>query len=1254
MRTTVVGRADLAHALHDRSMPEDQILQLLGFRPIADRPKTEAEAQPAINPIAEAPQSEAPRIDAAAVRPIPFWRAERFTARAPAPSPSKPATVQPRWQNRPAAPPALRALAPWRDLAPRLRAAMTAMGPTADIDVERAAEALGLGRPIEPLPRRTIRRSAPRLHVVVDRADRLIPFWDDQELMMAMLRRRIPRHRLSFSIVQEASSRPMVLSGDGRFDSPAAGDRVLVLGDLGAFAPRDGRMRRFWDDLGREIVASGAKASAMTPCPAGRREDQAVGEWTLISWEREAALAPQDAPARLTRAERLLALVSPAVRIEPGLLRAVRRILPASEADAGTEADVWTHPALVSRSPVAATLNPEAAKTFRSAFDHEPEGLRARVLDVIQGWRRDLPQEIWFEEVLNLSPASQALLPHPDDVEQARRFFEFIDIKDEPLTRHGQEVAEWLLRVDSRASPPAWSEPGFRRAVANAKVRIGEGPPSFPVDPIEVLPPDPSLGVRPYDILQVPGGFIARPSDPLAPPGPGSLVGVVRSANGLIRLDADDPFWASGHPPAWAKRWGWDDHGAWVTFQMGEAIQRMRWIPPGAFLMGSPENEPGRWDDEGPQQSVTIADGFWMFDTPCTQALWTAVMGDNPSRFKGANRPVEQVSFEDATRFIERLNDRFPGLSLSLPSEARWEYACRAGTTTADYAGPLSQADVDRDASSMLDRIAWYHANTGGGSGSITPSSRADPSTSDDDADGGARPVALKAPNAWGLYDTLGNVREWCADAWNENHNGAAADGAARRASLGEAGRVVRGGSWYGYARVVRAAYRYHYGPADRDDDLGFRCARVQSGGDGAAEAAPADRAGRPGAERGRPPGPTGDAGPWLRAGGPPVPPLPGAAARLTTDREILTLERDTRPHWATAMGRDAFGLHADFTVPGTEVTQRMRWIPPGQFAMGSPEDEPGRWSAEGPVHDVTLAAGYWLFDTPCTQALWAAVMRQVPDDREEARRLIRKNSRWANRNAMIEPSYFKTPERPVENVSHEDLWTFIDRLNLLVADLNLTLPSEAEWEYACRAGAETATYAGPIDILGENNAPVLDSIAWYGGNSGVGFELDNGYDSSGWKEKQHDHQRAGTHPVAFRIPNHWGLFDMLGNVWEWCADSWHSDYGGAPTDGSAWIDQAPGGKGEAGRVVRGGSWGDDARNVRAASRYRNDPTGRDGGLGFRCARVQSDSERERRAVRSGPSERSEPAATSGPERAGLASLFQSRKRAPKAPRRKK
>jgi len=115
---------------------------------------------------------------------------------------------------------------------------------------------------------------------------------------------------------------------------------------------------------------------------------------------------------------------------------------------------------------------------------------------------------------------------------------------------------------------------------------------------------------------------------------------------------------ADGLPPEWATAWGEDLFGVYVAFTVGEVDQRMRWIPPGRFLMGSPEDEKGRSKEEGQQHAVTLAEGFWLFDTPCTQALWEAVMGQqsNPSRFKSPIRPVEQVSFDDVQAFMRRLN----------------------------------------------------------------------------------------------------------------------------------------------------------------------------------------------------------------------------------------------------------------------------------------------------------------------------------------------------------------------------------------------------------------------------------------------------------------------------------------------------------------------------------------------------------------------------------------------------------------------
>ena len=268
-------------------------------------------------------------------------------------------------------------------------------------------------------------------------------------------------------------------------------------------------------------------------------------------------------------------------------------------------------------------------------------------------------------------------------------------------------------------------------------------------------------------------------------------------------------------------------------------------------------------------------------------------------------------------------------------------------------------------------------------------------------------------------------------------------------------------------------------------------------------------------------------------------------------------------PRWASGWGQDQWGVFVEITLQ--DVTQRLRWIPPGQFQMGSLEEETRElakeeyerawFDTEHPRHQVTLTEGYWLFDTPCTQALWEAVMGE-------------------------NPSRFKGGDRPVEQVSWNDAQDFLKRINGQIPGLALSLPSEAQWEYACRAGTETAIYTGALDILGENNAPALDLIAWHGGNS-----------------------KSETHPVKLKRANPWGLYDMLGNVWEWTQDHWHDNYEGAPTDGSAWLSDET----DALRVLRGGSWLSNARLVRAAYRSHDPPVSRSADFGFRCAQVRGE-----------------------------------------------
>ena len=254
-------------------------------------------------------------------------------------------------------------------------------------------------------------------------------------------------------------------------------------------------------------------------------------------------------------------------------------------------------------------------------------------------------------------------------------------------------------------------------------------------------------------------------------------------------------------PLTWASDWGQDQFGLWMGLTVGEARQGFRWIPPGRFMMGSPETEAERGSDEI-EHRVTISEGYWLADTACTQALWQAVMGDNQSHFQGAERPVEWVSWDQVGEFIERLNQTVAALDVRLPTEAEWEYACRAGTRTPFHFGETIDTDYVK--------FKGNHPYAGGKRGEYREQT-----------------VEVKALpcNHWGLYQMHGNVWEWCSDWYGEYPREAVVDpkGPARGAE-----RVLRGGSWDVVGRFARSAYRYHFAPDGRRHLAGLRLARGQ------------------------------------------------------------------------------------------------------------------------------------------------------------------------------------------------------------------------------------------------------------------------------------------------------------------------------------------------------------------------------------------------------------------------------------------
>lgn len=271
----------------------------------------------------------------------------------------------------------------------------------------------------------------------------------------------------------------------------------------------------------------------------------------------------------------------------------------------------------------------------------------------------------------------------------------------------------------------------------------------------------------------------------------------------MFELEVPDFGGAAGGTPAATT----PETTAWKESLGNDVFLEMVNIPAGRFWMGSPDNEEGRLDDEGPVHSVTVP-AFAMGKYPVTQAQWSEVaalpqmqmeLPPFPSCFRGTNRPVEQVSWHMAVEFCERLS-RYAGRSYRLPSEAEWEYACRARTTTPFYFGDTLTPDQ-----------ANYDGNYTYGAG---PKGEYRKQTTD---------VGSFPANAFGLYDLHGNVREWCQDVWHGSYDGAPKDGSAWMQGGNQAIRIVRGGSWDLNPGYCRSAYRYFYNPEDRDDSIGFR-----------------------------------------------------------------------------------------------------------------------------------------------------------------------------------------------------------------------------------------------------------------------------------------------------------------------------------------------------------------------------------------------------------------------------------------------
>ncbi len=1164
---SLVGPADLVVAYAENALPVAELVARelgLQYQPVTKnrhgdkRPTVVHETRPSSEVKAEMPDSTGYPRDTSPIQlilPISYCRRSHELQI----KNDRPESLEIRWRAAPEGRPQIIPLTPWSLLGERLRSAFSRSDAGRAPDIPRLVNSVARREVIVQIPRQQ-ERCVADLHVVLDESVRLIPFRNDQANLLKHLRSEFPAASLTVSKVRTFDAIDEIAIA-----RPPEGSRVLVAGDLGVFGSECLQWR--WREWAASAIADGCQLTALVPCAASRIPRNMHRLFHIVSWQADELAVMGDQTQRSELLRYLFVLTSVCRRVEPGLLRALRCLIPEAK-DASLEADYWTSRVLISRHAAAATVNPLIARNYlRPEFERLSPEVRRAVLMQIREWRRNCSPEIWFLELLCLSQASRDLLPTNLDLEDARRCVRVMEhLRHEGDTDQKERFRALQHRSVTHYTSDAYDDPDVGHLIRRARLELRKDLQGLPTgtDPIEVPPGE---EVQQYAIDVDDRGVTVRPVRDASASGP--LVITISSSNAIFDIavpESPNQFWKTGKPD-FVSDYGTDQYGAWCEFQIprqygtGVVTQRMRWIPAGTFLMGSPQGERDRGSGET-QHEVKLSHGFWLADTACTQELWEAVTGKTPSRFKGDRLPVEQVSYDEVIKFVRALEKHVPELAPALPTEAQWEYACRADTETPFSFGhtiSTHQANFDGNYPYGDSRKGKYREET----------------------------VDVKSlpSNAWGLYEMHGNVREWCSDWFGEYSAEPQVD---PTGPVTGSDRVFRGGSWIDFARFVRSACRNWFDPGYRYSNLGFRLLS-------SASAEPTKAAEVPFAEQGSEQTRFGEATsspplPWKgeRAG------VRGLVAktirvdegttaevelsslgpiRIRSNLEEVFLERMTKPKWAVAFGRDRFGTYyADFQVSsiekGAPVRQRMRWIPPGRFRMGSPAGEPGRYDSET-QHDVTISSGFWMFDTPCTQALWLAVM--------------------AGKN----PSHFTDLTRPVAQLNWDHACQFAAKLTSKMPELSFSLPTEAQWEYACRAGTTTAIYTGPLEILGDANAPALDEIAWYGGNCGVDFDLSNGQAVTWLSNKQYDFEKGGTRRVKQKRPNPWGLYDMLGNVWEWCQD-WKGDH---PSESQ--VDPIGPEMGSS-RVIRGGGWRNGARDVRSACRSWGDPGLRHSDLGFR------------------------------------------------------
>ena len=508
----------------------------------------------------------------------------------------------------------------------------------------------------------------------------------------------------------------------------------------------------------------------------------------------------------------------------------------------------------------------------------------------------------------------------------------------------------------------------------------------------------------------------------------------------------------------------------------GDVPMEFIWCGKGTFTMGQNDGEYAPTEKQEPRRKVTLSKGFWLAKYETTQRQWKSVVSGTPSKFKGDDLPVDNISWNQSRLFADEVRNKTGRkVELRLPTEAEWEYACRAGTRTPywwGYGAPSKKANCN---------------------GQEGPSGDPDGANAGKTVKAGSYP-----PNPWGFFDMAGNVAEWCEDDWLEEPSPEPARDPIFKDYEKDDRKVLRGGSWEDSGEACRSADRVCGYAKKSSSRNGARFVLVADAPEGSGEEKKDNS--------------------HLYEHKPrfaPDPPKPREPDPVPPEHEVKGNKTKT------------------LTLPGGE-TMVMVWCPPGTFMMGSPKTEKGRADRERQIK-TTLTKGFWIGKYEVTQKQFYTVTGKYPGKEE-----------------------FRGDDLPVGMIT----WPLADEFCKAVGQ-GARLPTSAEWEYACRAGTETA-------------------YPW--GDSCNGKEANcDGTRPCGTDEKGPNLER----PVkgGSYMPNPWGICDMNGNMMEWCFDRDKS----YDRDVKELVDPK-GDDTETLRVIRGGSFMSRPQGCRSGWRYYDNP----------------------------------------------------------------